>query len=765
MPGFSYIPMNHTARTRELYCLDRHIQQRMIFLPANIAENLKAKTLYKYLSILLLFIFTGCEPEEVLPIAPFVEGYTISVGPVSFEIAWNPFPQVDYYVLEVATDAEFNSLIDEEYPISLEETSKRVSNLNPETAYYFRLSAYTLSGTFINHSEPVQVVTQKLGKPIAYESPEQEIHHIQAAWAPVEEADGYQLQLAEDINFEQIVKTYDKVGRQDTVQTMDSLWSDHTYFYRVRSVKNNFTSDYSNIIIANTTSLLQPQFQSPDTITYTSATLTWQTEDQVSSYQLEVSTDPLFKDGEANTYDVELTTNTLEFPGLTPNTTYYARVRSRKDTLFSIYSEVLSFKTLALEAPTNLSLLASARQELTLSWDAVPEAEYYEADVAVDSLFRTILPSYDSYPITTESIIVTDLKPGTTYFIRVRSYGFHSYSANSILKSSTLALTAPANLRVTDLTLNHLTLEWDAAEGAKSYFIDVAADAGFNERITGYDKKEVLSTSIEVSGLSPKTTYFARVTSKHQDVLSESSETLEVPAAIPEACTITERAWDNGWVERYLYSNGRLMQIEGDSAGVNTSHYRWDIQWHADGTPNTAERYEADAGGTLLLTEIWTYGYDAGRWTSLHRKDTADITLELLQINYSANNQLATVNSFADAAATTLNYQENYTYEGGKIVEAYNDTNELVRSWKYSNYYNPESLFALELHILLRKPAAKEILGYVSAEAVSVYEQHTGGNVQRQTFVFETNPQGMPIKMYADELQTTKTYNFQSCGF
>ena len=732
----------------------------------NTAERLKIKVFNIYVLMLFLHLSSGCEQEDVVPVTPVVAtGTAGAVSSVSFEARWDAFPQVDYYVLEVAEDPEFTSLLDEIYPLTVENTFQLVSNLNPETNYFFRVAAYTLSGTFIDYSSPTSVKTLELTPPLAYEPTEQNVSQIYTAWQPSDEAEGYQLQLAEDINFESIIRTYDKSGQQDTLQLIDSLHSNRTYFYRVRSTKGAFTSDYSNIIHTNTSSLQQPQMQAAHMINYTSATLSWQTEDVVSSYRLEVGTDPLFQKGEAIAYDVELTSDSLNLPSLEPNTAYYARVKSRLDTAFSLYSEVISFKTLALDAPANLSLTSATTQELTLSWTPVADAESYEADVAEDSLFRTILPAYNAYAVNTESATFSDLIPGKTYYIRVRSYGFSSFSTYSVFEATSSDLIAPTNIALTDRILNQFTLSWDAAPGAESYLLDIATDAGFTNLLTGYVQKEILSGSVQVSGLSAEQAYYIRLTSKHQDVLSEPSETIEVAASVPESCAFTTRSWENGWTETYQYNDGLLVQIEGDSAGVISSQYRWDIQWHTNGRPDIAERYEADAFGTLLLTETWEYAYTAGNWSSLHRKDATSNTLELIQLDYQANGQLTAVSSFADATATVRNYQENYSYQGGMITEAYNDASELVRSWKYSNDYNPESLFSEEMHALLRNPAAQVVWGYIPSEAVSVYELFAGGEVHRQTFVYETNDQGMPEKVFTGEIQTTKNYSFQSCGF
>lgn len=724
--------------------------------------------IYNCILLITLQLISGCESREFKTIVPSISaGTAASVGSVSFEAEWNSFPQVDYYVLEVSSDPEFKIQVDDMYPLSLKDTIQLVSGLNPETYYYFRISAYTISGTFINYSEPSSVKTLKLSKPLAYEAIEENVGQVRATWSPVDEADGYQLQLAEDINFEFVVRSYDKTNQQDTVQLIDSLQINRPYFYRVRaqSNKGEFVSDYSNIVFINTFELAQPQIQEPDIISNTSVWLAWQTEGEASSYHLEIGTDPLFQDASAIAYSVELTTNALEIPDLTPNITYYARVQSREGTLFSPYSDVIVFTTPGLEAPANLAVSASEQESLIVNWEAVTDAESYEVDVAEDSLFRTVLPAYNAYTVNTEKVTLTGLTPGKTFFVRVRGYGFSSYSEFSTIKTSTKGLDAPRNIAVQNRMLNEFTLVWDEAKGAVSYLLDVATDANFTNILTGYDQKGVFSASAEVSGLSADKSYYVRITSKHSDVVSDTSEPVEVSAAIPQTCVITERSWEDGWTERYQYNNGFLVQIEGDSAGVTTSRYRWEIQWQDNGFPGLAEKYTTDAGGNMLLRETWEYAYSNGKWTSLHLKNAVSSTLELIQLSYDDQERLIAVSSFADAAATVLNYQENYFYQDGQIAEAYDGTDELIRRWKYSNTYNPEYLLSKEIHVLFRNPGNDKIWGHVPAEAISVYEFFNNEGVQRRTYVQDNNTKGMPVKVFTGEIQTTITYGFQSCGF
>jgi len=706
---------------------------------------------------------SACEQEEYLPLSPKLEvGYASAISSVSFTAHWQDFPQADHYLLDIAYDADFEKKLNETYPLKVYTTLQAVEGLEPETSYFFRVAAYTKAGTYIDYSPAASVVTERLPQPLAYPPLNTNTKQIQAAWSNVPQAEGYQLQVAEDIDFKSIVRTYTKTAYKDTIQIVDSLRSKHVYFYRVRSILGRHTSEYSNLIYASTVDLGKPVLNKPSEIAYTSAALEWEAVHHASSYHLEVSTDPLFLNREQEIFNQELLEKQKRLSALQANTVYYCRLRAKQDTLYSTYSDVIQFQTLSLNKPKNVTISNVEVNQLSVAWDQVAEAETYEISLAEDEEFITVHPDYHQRVVTGLSFSFTNLRPATTYYLKLRAYGLSSYSSYSeTVQVSTIPLAPPTQVTVSARKLNQFTLNWAEVPGAESYLLDIATDDSFEQFLPNYHHREVVGNEIVVNHLSERASYFVRLRSKYEDHSSIISEVVNISAALPSTCLLTESNWSDHWTERYHYNQEVLTEIIGDSAALNATRYRWILNWNGDQLLK-ADYYKADSSGNLLLNEIWEFDYAAGRWTALHRKDTLLHTLELIYLSYNEHGQLDKISSYADALADSLIYQERYIYEGQKIIEARNSANELVRSWRYTAYFNPESLFKEEVHTLLRAPSGGRIIGFVPQEAVSLYEQSVAEK-DRQPLVYQTNSFGMPTEVYSGSI--TKTFVFESCEF
>ena len=79
---------------------------------------------------------------------------------------------------------------------------------------------------------------------------------------------------------------------------------------------------------------------------------------------------------------------------------------------------------------------------------------------------------------------------------------------------------------------NTAKLEWTAAQGAKTYHVQVSPDAGFNNRsVYVLDNKEVAGTSVEVTNLEPGKKYFWRVAAVNEDQASMYTKSVFVSSA------------------------------------------------------------------------------------------------------------------------------------------------------------------------------------------------------------------------------------------
>jgi hypothetical protein len=119
------------------------------------------------------------------------------------------------------------------------------------------------------------------------------------------------------------------------------------------------------------------------------------------------------------------------------------------------YSASISFAPLA-KAATQI-----ASNSFTVNWEKVNGILGYGMDIAADSNFTNILPSYKNLDVDTSSTEkVTGLNSGTKYYFRVRGYYHNLFSGYSDVISVTTLLNTPTNLTAVFDSLG-IRLTWD----------------------------------------------------------------------------------------------------------------------------------------------------------------------------------------------------------------------------------------------------------------------------------------------------------------
>ncbi len=168
-------------------------------------------------------------------------------------------------------------------------------------------------------------------------------------------------------------------------------------------------------------------------------------------------------------------------------------------------------------APQNLRVDNVTATSVTLSWDAVAEAQSY-------SVYQGTQLVADN--ITATTYTVENLEAFTEYTFSVRSFdGEYTSFSSAEVNTTTIdfAITAPQNVVVTALDAFSVKVSWDAVENATSYNV-YQADAKIASGLT--------TTTLTVENLDPATEYCFVVSALRRDIEEKAAAVCGTTSAI-----------------------------------------------------------------------------------------------------------------------------------------------------------------------------------------------------------------------------------------
>lgn len=295
-----------------------------------------------------------------------------------------------------------------------------------------------------------------------------------------------------------------------------------------------------------------------------SISISW-TSNSSNSSEFEIS-----RSTNGNTFDVIATVSLTSYldNGLSPNTTYYYRVRARADGNYSEYSNLAPQETKEAVpvAPSNLCVTTFSDNFISLSWtDNSSNENGFE-------LWRSLNGSSFS-KIETLSPNVTNctdlsLSPNTTYYYKIKAYndgGYSNYSNTVSKKTDTVEMVpaAPGNLKVVGYTSNSIILTWDDNSSNESGFRIYRSS-------TYSGNYSLISTSANNyfmnTNLNSNTTYYYKVTAYNSVGESGCSNVISGKTSAPS------------------YAHAKILQTNSYIDSINWLHVVGVIQ--NDGTKN-----------------------------------------------------------------------------------------------------------------------------------------------------------------------------------
>lgn len=238
------------------------------------------------------------------------------------------------------------------------------------------------------------------------------------------------------------------------------------------------------------------------------ATLSWTENGTAANWVLQYATNSSFTD---NLSEIAVSgTAAKDLTGLAPETKYYARVKSVLGNEESSWSDVTDFTTtVTCPKPTNLNASNITTTSVTLSWSAGGSECGWDISICETT---TMHPETDGviYSVSENPYTIDGLTPDKMYYAYVRANcAEEGLSVWSVTKGFTTLPTCvkPTNFSASNVTSSSATLSWAAGEAGQDAWNVMYKKDSDSEWTT----VPVNTTTYTVTGLSPVSTYYAKV--------------------------------------------------------------------------------------------------------------------------------------------------------------------------------------------------------------------------------------------------------------
>jgi len=515
---------------------------------------------------------------------------TAAAGAASSALAlsWtaNSNPAGTLYEVQADDDAGFGSVNGSS---ATRGTSAAVSGLTPNTTYHLRVRAVSHGQTPTAFDTSVTTATDA-AVPAGSAAAAQSDTQITFSWTANSNPAGtlYEVQADDDAGFGSVNGSSATFG---TSAAFSGLTPNTTYHLRVRAVSHGQTPTAFDTSVTTATDASVPAGSAAAAQDSTQITLSWTANSNPSGTRYEAQADD--DAGFGSLFGSSSTLGTsAAFTGLTPNTTYYLRVRA-----VSHGQEPTAYDTSVATAtdaavPGAPAAVANSSSQITINWTANsnPSGTSYRAEISTASDFSGTLAS--SATLLT-SAIFSSLADATTYYARVKATGHGggvtAYSVSTFTVTPVDYPTSPpSTATMTGLFVSSAAASWALVSGATGY--SLIASTGAANPPTGAavssDTSSGAENSAVLTGLSVNTTYYFGVRALGPSTATAynqfaTSATLANPPAGTGAAGTTSSSLTLSWTansnpagtryEAQADDDAGFGSVNGSSATLNTS--------------------------------------------------------------------------------------------------------------------------------------------------------------------------------------------------
>jgi hypothetical protein len=464
-------------------------------------------------------VTTKTEPPMLLNPGNDLAGVNIETN-----LWWGQVASAEVYHLQLDDNEDFSSPIIDQTGLTSNTFDASLDNYN--STYYWRvnaldapcLSPWSQTFSFRTKYEAPEIVSPYNGEDCV-----SLLHKFQ--WKPVDGASQYTLQIAADMDFDNLI--YNKDGL--TGVSHEAPLPDHLtqYYWRVRAEDDN-VGYYSDPAVFTTT-LLPPETIAPeqgDQDVAIDATFEWSDMLQGTQYHFQLADnqgfDPVLLDREftdQTSYDFTLPEH---------STQYYWRISATFSNCSSSWSQPIGFRT-ELAAPELVDpadLSTEQPVNIMLSWKSVKDGELYDVVVASDEDFENIVGGHLDLPAT--SLLVKDLESRTKYYWKVKAENDVSDGDWSDVWEFTTGVRGPDVPQLihpehrAEMVPVSLTFTWEEAARAETYNFTLATDDDFGQTVVVEENIE--ENFLEVKNLEYYQEYYWRVQAANDSGSSAWSE-------------------------------------------------------------------------------------------------------------------------------------------------------------------------------------------------------------------------------------------------